>query len=95
MTITCEVEARQAKEEMLLLRCQADRLGDELATAKLWDADRQTSELGDAAECIQQAIETIGYAIRERDDAIAEYERERWEGPEAADVYSPSNPMAA
>ena len=79
------------------LRCVlADRaaLRDRLAWARLWDRDRPGHEMLDAAECLQQALETIGYALRKRDDAIADYEQRRDGGVEMADAYSPALPYA-
>lgn len=86
MTITTDIAA---------LREEAERLGDRLAWAKLWNKDRQTTELLDAIECLQQAMETVGYAISERDDALKDFEQRCDEGAEASDVYSPSILYAA
>ena len=93
--ITCEVEARQKAMELQSLRGGQDLLGDRLAWARNWDRDHGGNELIDAIECIQQAIETIGYAISERDDDLRDYEYRRINGPEMDDVYSPAHPYAA
>ena len=95
MAITCEVEARQKAMELQSLRGELELLSDRLAWARNWDRDHGENELVDAIECLQQAMETVGYAIGERDDDLRDYEYRRMNGPEASDVYSPSNPMAA
>lgn len=91
MTITCQAEVNKAADEMRLLRWQVDRLGDELATAKLWNSDRDSREMDDTIECIEGAIDCLNWLVRERDEAIADYEREQDGGREpdemAVNVY--------
>lgn len=49
----------------------------------------------DVIECLQQAMETIGYAIDERDADVAEYEARQDGGAEMGAVYSAAMPYAA
>lgn len=94
MRIDGEPDLRRVLADRAALSEEAERLGDRLAWARLWDRDRPGHEMLDAAECLQQALETIGYALRERDDAIADYEQRRDGGVEMADAYSPALPYA-
>ena len=93
--IICEAEARQKAMELQSLRGEQNLLGDRLAWARNWDRDHAGNEMVDAIECIQQAMETIGYAISERDADLLDYEDRRMNGPAMEDVYSPAHPYAA
>ena len=94
MRVDSEPELRRLLADQAALREETERLGDRLAWARLWDRDHPGSEMLDAAECLQQALETIGYTLSERDDAIADYEQRRDGGIEMADAYSPALPYA-
>lgn len=99
MTITSQIESTAAMTEIAELRAEidrlGDRLGDRLAWAKLWDKGRQSSEMVDFIECLQQAMETIGYAISERDADVAEFEARQDGGAEMGAVHSAAMPYAA
>ena len=95
ITITNGVGERQVAMELQRLRSEQDALGDRLAWAKQWDADYGGHEMIDAVECIQQAIETVDYAARERDDALREYNYRLMNGPEIETAHNVNHPYAA
>ena len=87
--VTCDA----VMGEVWLLKCFKRELKSFRARTTMFDSKQLAGAVNARAE-INQLLDGIRFELDYRDKLIAKYDA-RGEGPEAGDVYSPSNPMAA